>query len=478
MMILCYEKRPFVPILACAKVSRGRKERCHEENGQGGPSPQAPSSKLGRILEARRARSHLAACKPVRKSNDRSPVALVHQAHTPVLDHHGLVDPGATERTVSRGFRAAFLHVLSTPSLRANLSGVDPVDSAGGHGGVYRLLALLRQTIPKRVGTAWTWFGWTVFAVDGSRGDAPRTKRNEKLLGKAGRDKTHPQWWITRLIHLPTKMMWDWRQGPGNSSERTHLREMIPSLPASSLLVADTGFGGFDLLWQLSNAKVMFLIRCGGNTTLLVEDTRQRIERRGECRYVCLWPKNRRRYKPLRLRLIVLKRGGKRVYLLTNVLESPRLSRSMAGELYRARWGIEVEFRGLKQTLARRKVLARTPEVGAMELAANILALALLLLYAAMIMGARVTRLSLADSLRAIRRAMERLRNGKSCATLGEQLLAAVCDEYVRRSSKRARDWPHKKKERPPGGPRLRSPKGSEKARIYAVLTDHDAQLT
>ena len=336
----------------------------------------------------------------------------------------------------------------------------------------------LRQTVPKRVGTAWTWFGWTVFAVDGSRVDAPRTKRNEEPLGKAGRDKTHPQWWITRLIHLPTKMMWDWRQGPGNSSERTHLRDMIPSLPASSLLVADTGFGGFDLLWQLSNAKVMFLIRCGGNTTLLVEDTRQRIERRGECCYVYLWPKNRRRHKPLCLRLIVLKRGGKRVYLLTNVLESPRLSRSMAGELYRARWGIEVEFRGLKQTLARRKVLSRTPEVGAMELAANILALALLLLYAAMIMGARVTRLSLADALRAIRRAMERVRYGMSCSTLGEQLMAAVCDEYARRSSKRARDWPHKKKERPPGCPRLRRLKQREKARIYAVLTDHVAPLT
>ena len=336
----------------------------------------------------------------------------------------------------------------------------------------------LRRTIPNRVGTAWTWFSWTVFAVDGSRVDAPRTKRNEKPLGKAGRDKTHPQWWITRLIHLPSRMMWDWRQGPGHSSERTHLREMIPSLPAGSLLVADAGFGGFDLLWRLSGAKVMFLIRCGGNTTLLVEDTRQRIERRGECRDVYLWPTNRRRRTPLCLRLIVLKRGGKRVYLLTNVLETPRLSRSMASELYSARWGIEVAFRGLKQTLARRKVLARTPEIGAMELAANILALALLLLYAALVMGARVTRLSLADALRAIRRAIERVRNGGSCSTLGEELRAAVCDEYIRRSSKRARDWPHKKKERPPGCPKLRRLKGREKTCVYTALTEHAARLT
>lgn len=336
----------------------------------------------------------------------------------------------------------------------------------------------LRQTIPKRVGTAWTWYGWTVFAVDGSRVDAPRTRRNERPLGKAGRDKTHPQWWITRLIHLPTKMMWDWRQGPGNSSERTHLRAMIPSLPPSSLLVADTGFGGFDLLWQLSNGKVAFLVRCGGNTTLLVEETRQRIERRGESRYVYLWPKNRRRRKPLCLRLIVLKRRGKRVYLLTNVLESPRLSRCMAGELYRARWGIEVEFRGLKQTLARRKVLAKTPGPGAMELAANLLALALLLLYAALVMGANVTRLSLAKALRVIRWAMERIRHGQSCSALDEQLLAAVGDEYVRRSSKRARDWPHKKNERPPEPPILRRLRGPEKTRIHAVLSNHAGQLS
>ena len=175
--------------------------------------------------------------------------------------------------------------------------------------------------------------------------------------------------------------------------------------------------------------------------------------------------------------MIVLKRDGKRVYLLTHVLESPRLSRSMAGELYRARWGIEVAFRGLKQTLARRQVLARTPEIGAMELAANILALALLLLYAALVMGVRVIRLSVADALRAIRRAMARVRDGHSCSTLGEDLWAAVCDDYLRRSSKRARDWPHKKKERPPGCPKLRRLKGREITRVYRTLSEHAPRL-
>lgn len=331
---------------------------------------------------------------------------------------------------------------------------------------------LLRGTIPKRVGSAWTSYGWTVFAVDGSRIDAPRTQRNEQSLGKSARDKSHPQWWITRLIHLPTQLMWDWRQGPGHSSERAHLREMIPSLPPSSLLVGDIGFGGFDLLWQLSNDQVAFVIRCGGSSTLLVTHTRQEIERRGDVRYVYLWPRNRRRHQPLRLRLIVLKKKRKRMYLLTNVLEPTRLSRSTAREFYRARWGIEVDFRGLKQTLGRRKVLARTPEPGAMELAANILAMALLLLYAALVMGAKVIHVSLAAALRVIHQALEHLRHAQACPSFLHDLREAVRDGYRRQSSKKARDWPHKKNEPPPGPPKLRRLTSREKRRIYTIL-DH-----
>jgi len=126
MMLLCDEKRPFLLILACATVSRGRKGRCHEENGQGGPSSQTPSSRLARILEARRARSHLAAGERVYQPNDRSPAALIHQAHTLVQDHHGLVDPETADRAVSRGFRAAFLHVLLTPSVLHRFTGYNP----------------------------------------------------------------------------------------------------------------------------------------------------------------------------------------------------------------------------------------------------------------------------------------------------------------------------------------------------------------
>ena len=344
-----------------------------------------------------------------------------------------------------------------------------------GVGLFHEFWARLRRSVPRRVGDAWHWYGWVVFAVDGSRIDAPRTVRNEQEMGKSTRDKSHPTMWITRLIHLPTRMMWDWRQGPGDSSERAHMQEMLPGLPERSLLVGDIGFGGFDFLRELTESQVAFVIRCGGNSTLLVKHTRQEIERCGDVRWVYLWPQNRRKEMPLRLRLIVIKRKGKPVYLLTNIESPAQLSRRMAAEFYRARWSIEVEFRGLKQTMGHRKVLARTPEPGEMELAANLAGMALLLLYGALVHGAKVARLSLAMALRAIRQAIEALRHGETCDWLLGLLREAVTDEYQRRKPKQARDWPHKKSRRPPGPPRLHKLTNAENARIQKLLIDNGA---
>lgn len=329
--------------------------------------------------------------------------------------------------------------------------------------------ACLRRGVPNRLRPLWTWCGWTVMAVDGSRVDTPRTRANERGLGRAGREKTGPQWWVTWLIHLPSGLIWDWRQGPGASSEREHLRQMLPALPPNTLLVADAGFGGFDLWWELLHSGVDFLIRCVSNTTLLSETSRSRVERRGQHSLVYLWPQNRRSQWPLRLRLIVLKRSGQRVFLLTNVLESQRLSRALAGALYAARWGVETDYRALKQTLDRRRILAETPAVGALELAGNILALALLLFQAAVAQGARVSRMSVAALLRTLRRALECTRWRQSSNWFVAALRAALRDDYHRRRSKRARDWPHKKKDPPPRPPNLRTPTRREKAWIQAV---------
>jgi len=234
------------------------------------------------------------------------------------------------------------------------------------------------------------------------------------------------------------------RDGPGHSSERSHLRQMMPDLP---------------------------------HTTLLVESTRQRIERVGQHWHAYLWPMNRRSKRPLHLRLIVLKRSGRRVYLLTNVMGSQRLSRRMASQFYAARWGVEVGYRSLKQTLDRRKVLARTPEAGAMELAGGVPALALLMLQGAVALGARVKEWSVAAALRILRQATESLRSRRPFPKFLRLLRSAVQDTYVRHRSKRARDWPHKKNEPPPQPPKLRRPTSNEKPRIEAFYHEKTLAL-
>jgi hypothetical protein len=323
----------------------------------------------------------------------------------------------------------------------------------------------LRPKAVKRLGRAGTWYGWTVLAADGSRFDAPRTRANARHLRRAGRDHTGPQWWVTWLVHLPTLLVWDWRQGPGNSSERRHLRDMIADLPLLTLLVADAGYVGFDLMKSLIEARVDFLIRCGSNVRLLVEGTCQQIV---DGR-VYLWPKNRRGQPPLQLRLIVLKRGGKRVYLLTTVTKEARLSRRMAGEIYQARWGVEVQFRSLKRILMHYRILSKTPAAGAVELAAYVLALALLMLHAAVALGRQVVRLSVAAALRALRDALEAFRNRAWAPAMEQRLRAALQDEYRRRRPKCSRYWPRKKKDHPPGPPKLQRLTRTEIARIAAI---------
>jgi hypothetical protein len=319
-----------------------------------------------------------------------------------------------------------------------------------------QFLASLRPRMVQGLRPLWDWQGWVVFAADGSRVEAPRTRANEAELGCAGREKSGPQFWLTTLIHLPSRAIWDWRQGAGTASERTHLREMLDGLPAQALLLADAGFVGFDLLSTLAERGVDFVIRCGGNVTLRFDEAEPVDLRRASAARVMLWPAGQRARPPLPLRLITLRRGLSCIYLLTSVLEETRLPRRLAGQMYAARWGVELNYRGLKQTLERRRLRARTPRRGAWELAGNVLALALLLALAGWRQGVAAARASLAALLRAIRTALERLWYGRSTRWLGRRVCQALCDDYRRRRSKHARDWPHKKREQPAGAPKLR----------------------
>jgi hypothetical protein len=67
--------------------------------------------------------------------------------------------------------------------------------------------------------------------------------------------------WVTALVHLPLGLLWAWRLGNGTASERDHLRHLLATLPRGTLLVADAGDVGYELLQALLAAGQSFLVR-------------------------------------------------------------------------------------------------------------------------------------------------------------------------------------------------------------------------
>lgn len=317
--------------------------------------------------------------------------------------------------------------------------------------------AKFREAMLAMGGRHQTRCGWRAFAVDGSREEAPLTEANEDGLGCAGRKKCGPQVFMTTLWHMGLGLPWDFRVGPGTDSERRHLEQMLDDLPPNSLIVADAGFVGYELCQRVLKAGQSFLLRVGGNIRLLTDLGWEHEERDG---MVYLWPLLHRNSPPVVLRLIVLERDKQKVYLLTNVFDPQQLSDKEAGVLYEMRWGIEVFYRSFKQTLHRRRLLSRTPATCLAECSWTMLGLWLLgLLTVTRIVAKKLDPLSWSVALarNAVRRAMRTSVRGGHCRRLTRDLAVAVKDAYKRHGPKAARNYPRKKREKPPGPPKIQS---------------------
>jgi hypothetical protein len=325
------------------------------------------------------------------------------------------------------------------------------------------IIAELRRSTILVGARDWLVDGWVPIAADGSRFECPRTAANEEAFGCAAKAKTTPQLFITTLYHAVLGMPWAWRYGGKKSSERGHLREMIGSLPERTLLLADAGFTGYELLKSLTASGAGFTIRVGANVRLLKKLGYAYREHDG---IVYLWPQDKRDQAPMVLRLVCFQNSKSRVCLLSNVLDESQLSDRQIGKMYRLRWGVEVMYRTLKQTMERRKLRSVSPANAKVELDWQMVGLWMLGL---MTCDARrgsartLSDWSPAQALRAVRMAMQRPNAPSSRWALRTRLRKAVKDRYQRRGPKGARNWPHKKTERPPGQPKIRMATKSEK---------------
>lgn len=363
---------------------------------------------------------------------------------------------------------------------------------------------LLAQEV---AGRFWRDGTWVLMGFDGSRVTTPRTVSNEsefcapnygngktakyrKKKSKGMRRRKNeknkpqpqaPQVWITMMWHMRLRLPWTWRLGPSNSSEREHVVEILEEeqFPENTLFCGDAGFVGYDFWTAILTARGQFLVRVGANVSLLSE--RADIKRLGGGIVLC-WPKGKMTSgsEPLRLRLVKVKIGKTSMWMLTSVLDDKKLSIKMIIKYYKIRWGIEIEYRGLKQTNDKRKLRCRNSRRIYVELNWSIRAMAFAELIALREQipanHARETESkenydtsdrSLANTMRALRTCM---RNLNESADPNDNLLyrlsKALVQKYNNTTDKKARYRPKNPDKKPLGEPKIRKPTIEERAKL------------
>lgn len=286
--------------------------------------------------------------------------------------------------------------------------------------------------------------GWSLLAVDGSKEDLPRTRDHERVFGIAD-NGVCPQAFVTTIVEVQTGLPWDWRIGCGRASEKDHLIQMAPDLPADALLLGDGNFVGYPIWSRLHALDKHFLIRVGGNVSLITGLWPDAALRR-HGNLVHAWPKlHQKRVAPLTLRLIRIGRGHNAVYLLTNVLDSNRLSKQTAGTIYRLRWGVELFFRTLKRTLGYAKLRSKAGRRARIELEWGLITMTIFALLGIDALRRRhrdPRRLSPAAMIHALRDSLLHAANkapARATAALNRALADAVKDDYQRHRSKCSR---------------------------------------
>jgi IS4 transposase len=369
-----------------------------------------------------------------------------------------------------------------------------------------RLQRLMQQSGPAH----WRLGKWLPLAVDGSRVSVPRTQQNEERFNKPKtprgkkksrtkkrgryaqpkrrkpRTKSHynpqavgPQMWLTLVWHIGLRLPWCWKLGPSYSSERAHLETLLDEhrFPENTLFISDAGFVGYDFWRAIIDHGHSFLIRVGGNVRLL--KGLGVVRQRGDLVYC--WPDQamKKKQPPLVLRLLRFHDGRGEVYLVTNVLDDAELSAPQASLIYRRRWGIELQFRSLKQTYGRAKLRARTPEIAAVELHWSLLGLTMLQLLALKEQtqaGEPADKTSIAAVLRIVRAMMAaRSETRAPGASLGKRLQNATTDSYQRHGKKKSRNYPRRKEEPWTGAPVIVTATAEQRRRARRILAGQAA---
>jgi len=331
----------------------------------------------------------------------------------------------------------------------------------------------VRQKLTQVLGSILTISGFIPLGCDGSRLACPRVPELEQRMGQATHANALPQVWITALVHLSTGLLWSWRIGKGDASERHHLQHLMSTLPKNALVVTDAGYQSFRLALHVLQGGVDFLVRASAQTVLYTADAGV-LEHWIEG-VVYWWTKEAQRegLPALRLRLLRVRGGKHDVWLLTSVLDPERLPHALAARFYKMRWENEGFFRTYKRTLGKVKLQSRTVALVHREVEGSLLAVQLLLAQGAFALAVLANKTAVSSPrqvLLEIRYEIMTSLGPRQRRTYLARLANATRERRRRLTAKVAREWPGRKEHKPPKAPIVLILDGVQKQFIHQHL--------
>ncbi len=336
----------------------------------------------------------------------------------------------------------------------------------------------VRDQILKRYSERLMIDGHLPFGCDGSRVECPRAVPLEARLGKGSKESSAPTAWVTAFVHLGLGLLWSWRIGKGTADERLHLRQMLSLLPPQALVVADAAYLGYELARAILDHNRSYLLRLSSKNRLYaVDDTPFEAWQDGQVYY---WPETSQQdgQPPLLCRLIRIPAKGQTkhdVWLLTNILESQKLSAKTAAKFYRWRWRNEGLFRTYKRTLNKFKLASRSVKLIHRELEGSLLALQILLAHADLALRAQDASGTIAISPRKvliqIRHEIHRdSARHRRIPTYARRLNTCRAPTRQQTSPKASREWPRRKPHKAPAPPKFLTMREDQKALLIQYI--------
>jgi hypothetical protein len=211
--------------------------------------------------------------------------------------------------------------------------------------------------------------GFRLLAMDGTRLTLPDEKALRNFYGTASnaKGKHNAQARMVLLQSPLTRLPLAYELQPVKVGEVTMARQLTKGLRPEDLVLIDSGYKSYGLLWDVQRRGAFFCLRLQGSMNL------RNLPRRGRGkheRWVRWTPKDsrgqwRREGLPLSIDLRLVEYhvpGHRRIRLLTNVLDQARLSyddfsrltttpgaaEKLLPGLYHMRWQIETSFAEMK----------------------------------------------------------------------------------------------------------------------------------